>query len=141
MLQDSPSGAAEPCFRAYRNVTKQGFKQFRCSKRPQMKYRNVTKHGFKQFLCSKRLQIELSLRMHSFQKCLNELSLDRVPERSSEQSENCVSKLFISLSQKMTVLCCKNASFGPDQDQCFLRWFHRRFANAQTCTGVVFGNP
>ena len=30
-------------------------------------------------------------------------------------------------------------SFGADQDQCFLRWFQRRFANAQTCTGVLFG--
>ena len=58
---------------------------------------------------------------------------------SSEQSENCVSKPFIFLSQKMTVLCCKNASFGPDQDQCFLLWFQWRSANARTCTGVVFG--
>ena len=32
MLQDAPSGVAEPCFSTYRNVAKQGFKPRRCSK-------------------------------------------------------------------------------------------------------------
>ena len=88
MLQDSPSGFAEPWFSAYRNVAKQGFKQIRCSERPQTKYRNVTKHGFKQFLCSKRPQIQF---------CRQSPSPNHLSELTFEDSSK---PLFFSIQKR-----------------------------------------
>ena len=44
---------------------------------------------------------------------------------SFKPSENLVSKPSIFFSQKMTILCWKNASFGPDPDQWFFKHIKR----------------